>query len=240
LIAFRDANPIGGARMSVHRAALCCVAAKPAHWLLRYDDGKREIMMQWRNSAERFGVTAQTLHWLTAVCMLAAWLGGTFDDAFGRGGETQAQILALHWSFGLLVLAFACARAAWRAVDRPPAAVAGVAAWEHHGATLGHMLLYAVMLGLPVTGLFTAFAQDRVLSVFGLFVIPPLIGADRALARSIKDIHSLLGNVMLVLVGLHVLAALRHHFILRNPVLRRMLPLRSTPAGEMAPPSPRR
>jgi cytochrome b561 len=195
--------------------------------------------MQWRNTAERFGVTAQTLHWLTAICMLAAWLGGTFDDAFGRNDETQAQILALHWSFGLLVLAFACARGAWRAVDRPPAAVPGVAAWEHHAATLGHVLLYAVMLGLPLTGLFTAFAQDRVVSVFGLFTIPSTLGADRALARSIKSIHSLLGNVMLVLVGLHVLAALRHHFILRDPVLRRMLPLRSA-SGEAAPPSPQR
>jgi cytochrome b561 len=199
--------------------------------------------MQWRNSAERFGVTAQTLHWLTAVCMLAAWLLGTFDDAFGRGA-TQAQLLALHWSFGLLVLAFACGRAAWRAVDHPPAAVRGLAAWEHHAATLGHVLLYAVMLGLPLTGLFTAFAQNRVVSVFGLFVIPPLIGADRALGRSIKGIHSLLGNIMLAVVGLHVLAALRHHFILRDPVLRRMLPFgpaaARAAAGEAPPPSPRR
>jgi cytochrome b561 len=199
-----------------------------------------KISMQWRNTAERFGVTAQTLHWLTAVCMLAAWLGGTFDDAFGRNNATQAQILALHWSFGLLVLAFACARGAWRAVDRAPPALPGVAAWEHHAATLGHVLLYAVMLGLPLTGLFTAFAQDRVVSIFGLFTIPSMLGADRALARSIKNIHSLLGNIMLVLVGLHVLAALRHHFILRDPVLRRMLPLRSGAAGEAAPPSPRR
>jgi cytochrome b561 len=100
------------------------------------------------------------------------------------------------------------------------------------------------MLGLPLTGLFTAFAQNRVVAVFGLFVIPPLIGADRALARSIKGIHSLLGNIMLVLVGLHVLAALRHHFILRDAVLRRMLPFGSaTPTaaiGEATPPSPRR
>jgi cytochrome b561 len=204
-----------------------------------HDDDAGNTMMQWRNSAERFGATAQLLHWLTALFMLAAWLLGTFDDAFGRG-EPQARLLALHWSFGLLVLAFACARAAWRAVDRRPAAVPGVAAWEHHAATLGHLLLYAVMLGLPLTGLLTAFAQDRVVAVFGLFTIPPLIGAERALARSLKGIHELLGNVMLVLVGLHVLAALRHHFILHDPVLRRMLPFRPSATGEPTPPSLRR
>jgi cytochrome b561 len=199
-----------------------------------HDDDHSRGPMQWRNSAERFGVAAQTLHWLTALFMLLAWLLGTFEDAFPRG-EPRAQVLALHWSFGFLVLALACARAAWRVVDHLPAEVPGVPAWEHRVAGLAHLLLYAIMVGLPLTGLFTAYAQNRAVTVFGLFTIPPLIGPDRALGRTIKSVHELLGNAMLVLVGLHALAALRHHFILRDAVLRRMLPFGSA----ATPPSPR-
>src|SRR5262245_58447933 len=89
--------------------------------------------MQWRNSAQRFGLPAQLLHWLTALFMLTAWLLGTFDDAFPRG-EPRERALMVHFSFGLLVLACACARAAWRAVDHLPAEVPGVPAWEHRAA----------------------------------------------------------------------------------------------------------
>jgi cytochrome b561 len=179
--------------------------------------------MQWRNGADRFGATAQLLHWLTALFMLLAWLLGTFEDAFPRG-EPRAQALALHWSFGLLVLALACARAAWRAIDRLPPEVPGVAPWEHRVAGLAHLLLYAVMVALPLTGLVTAWAQNRGVTVFGLFTIPAAIAADRPLGRTLKGLHELIGNAMLLLVVLHALAALRHHFILRDAVLRRMLP----------------
>jgi cytochrome b561 len=233
LIAFRDATPLRASRISaiVRRGA---AGGEKCATIGVNDDDRSRGPMQWRNSAERFGLPAQLLHWLTALFMLLAWLLGTFKDTLPRGAPRE-QALALHWSFGFLVLALACARAAWRAVDHLPPEVPGVAAWEHRVAGLAHLALYAIMVGLPLTGLFTAYAQNRAVTVLGLFTIPPLIGADRALARSIKDVHELLGNAMLVLVGLHAAAALRHHFILRDAVLRRMLPF----AAAAPPPSPR-
>ncbi len=179
--------------------------------------------MQMRNSADRFGLPAQALHWLTALCMLAAWLLGTVVDEFPRG-EPRAQVLALHWSIGCLVLALALGRLAMRATDRPPDDPPTMARWEAGLARIAHLTLYAIMIALPLTGFATAFAQGRTVSIFGLFTVPAMIGADRALARSVKGVHELLANGMLAVAGFHALAALRHHFLLHDDVLRRMLP----------------
>jgi len=186
--------------------------------------------MQIRNSPDRFGLPAQALHWLTALCMLGAWLLGTTTDSFPRG-EPRAQALALHWSLGLLVLGFALARLALRATDTQPREPTTMARWEVIAAKAAHVLLYALMVALPLSGLATAFFQGRTVSVFGLFTVPALFERDRALGRSVKEIHELFANGMLVVAGLHALAALRHHFMLRDDVLRRMLPWTSGQRG---------
>ena len=179
--------------------------------------------MNLRNTADRFGLPAQALHWLTALCMFAAWVLGTIAEDFPRG-DPRDQVLSLHWSLGFLVLAFTLGRLALRASDTPPPEPSTMARWEVALARIAHLVLYAIMIALPVTGLATAAAQGRTASVFGLFTLPAMIGADRALARSVKGVHELLANGMLAVVALHALAALRHHFLLRDDVLRRTLP----------------
>jgi cytochrome b561 len=129
----------------------------------------------------------------------------------------------VHVVLGTLVLGFAAARLLWRLVNPRPALPAGTPDWRRLAARLVHLALYGVMLLLPTTGLLTAWLAGKEVSVFWIWVVPPLLGPDRALSHTFKEMHEPLGNVLLVLVGLHVAAALWHHFIWRDGVLRQML-----------------
>ena len=86
--------------------------------------------------------------------------------------------------------------------------------------------LYALLVAIPLSGVLMMAAKGRIFEVFGLFTMPPLMQLDRSLVHSLEEIHEVLANLMIGLVGLHTLAALMHQFVLKDGVMRRMLPFR--------------
>ena len=180
--------------------------------------------MQLRNTADRYGAIPQTLHWLTVALVLLAWLLGEFGDAFPKG-PARAGALYAHNSAGLAVLAVLALRVLWRAVDTPPPPEKTMfGAWLDLAARLAHYALYALLIAAPVVGIVLQFARGDALPVFGLFEIASPWPADRAFARSVKGVHELLANALVILAALHAAAALMHHFVLRDRTLTRMLP----------------
>lgn len=91
-------------------------------------------------------------------------------------------------------------------------------------AKAAHLALYALLIVIPLLGVLLTWLRGDALSFFGLFTIPAPFSPDRDTARSIKAVHSLLANGILILVGIHSLAALWHHFVRKDDVLKRMLP----------------
>lgn len=175
------------------------------------------------NTQDRYGLIARSLHWLAAACILAAWGLGQGVDAFPKAWEPG--VVAWHGSFGLIVIAALLVRLGWRMLDPPPPALPdrlGPLAVRAAHAT--HWLLYALMLAAPVVGIVLQFARGQPLSLFGLAEIASPWPRDRAFARSVKEVHELLSNAILVLAGLHAAAALMHHYVLKDDTLRRMLP----------------
>jgi cytochrome b561 len=104
--------------------------------------------------------------------------------------------------------------------------------WERWAAHASHFLLYALMLALPLTGWLRVSTDTLGIPTlwFGLFEIPHLpFPADDYLAHQAHDTHELLGDAMILLLLVHIGAALKHHFWDRDAVLKRMLPFTRVP-----------
>lgn len=179
--------------------------------------------MTMRNDAAGYGAIARTLHWASALFVALAWLLGNFVDDFPKAWEPS--VLYAHMTLGLALLALLLSRLGWRFGDPVPAAAeTAFSPWSDRLATLMQWLLYALLVAGPASGIVLEFARGQPLPVFGLFDIASPWPRDRAFARSVKEVHELIANALLVLASLHAAAALAHHYFLKDATLLRMLP----------------
>jgi cytochrome b561 len=158
-------------------------------------------------------------HWITAALVLLAWGMAQIIDFFPRG-ELRVDARSVHFVFGLALAVILCLRIANRATAgrKLPPAEGGVL---HLAAKGAHYGLYALMIAQLLLGI--AFALLRGDSVFNLFALGPL-PLDKSVKDTVGDLHGLIANIILILAGLHSAAALFHHFVRRDGVLRRMIP----------------
>lgn len=197
------------------------------------------------NSATRYGVVAMSLHWLIAVAVIALLALGMVMTRLPLGDPLKFDLYQLHKSIGILVFLLSCARLGWRLANPPPPLPLSLPDWERRAARITHTAFYLLMIVLPITGwmLVSASPWNIPTRPFGLFMLPhlPWFSTHPQKARledALIEVHSLGGWIFAALLALHVAAALRHHFILRNTVLRRMLPgreLESSAATEKQP-----
>lgn len=180
--------------------------------------------MQYRNSETGYGLISQTLHWLVVGLVVLTWVLGTFDDVLPKGGARAAGLF-VHLSAGLAILLILVLRLIWRFLDPPPRpepTILGV--WLDRAGRLAHYALYGLLVAVPIIGIVLQFARGDALPLFGLSEIPSPWAADRAFARSVKNVHELLAHALVILALLHAGAALVHHWVLGDRTLVRMLP----------------
>jgi cytochrome b561 len=172
--------------------------------------------------AERYGGVAKTLHWLIAVLVFTQLGIGKFADV---DAEESRQVFDWHTSLGLLVLVLMLVRLGWRLTHAVPSLPATTPVWQRGLARTTHLLFYVLLLALPVSGWLLTSAEGEAVRFLGLFPVPglPVTGGEEA-EEIFEEVHELLGNVLIALAALHVLAGWKHHFIDRDSVLRRMLP----------------
>ena len=169
-----------------------------------------------------YGPLARTLHWLAALCVIVAWLIGTFLDDLPKAAEPR--LMFVHMSLGLTILTVLLLRVGWRFARPVPALATTLGPALEFAARAMQWLLYALMLAVPVTGIVLEFARGQALPLFGVAEIASPWVRDRAFASSVKGVHELIADALLVLAALHAAAALFHHFILKDRTLLRMLP----------------
>lgn len=174
--------------------------------------------MSLLGNESRYGLVAQALHWATAILALAAWL---IAGAWGR--DETAPIMGVHQSIGFTVFILVLLRLVWRLFDkRPPKpAMPGLMAFA---ARFSHWLLYALMVAVPLSAIVGSWREGNALMIYG-GEIEPLISASRRIGHQILDIHHRLATVLIALAGLHAAAAIFHHLVLKDRVLRQMLPV---------------
>jgi cytochrome b561 len=178
------------------------------------------------NSENRYGTVAMGLHWLIAFAIIGLLAVGKYMHGLPDTDPDKFALYQMHKSFGITVFVLTLARVAWRFTQPVPALPASMPGWERLGARASHLLFYLLMLGLPLSG-WLRVSTDR-LGVptlwFGLLEVPHLPVVSDTLTHLAHDAHELLGNAMILLLLVHVGAALKHHFWNRDGVLKRMLP----------------
>ncbi|WP_176592394.1 cytochrome b [Sphingobium sp. EM0848] len=169
---------------------------------------------------DRYNHVARALHWIIAILILFNLVLGFAHDVLPR----DWQVMPVHKSVGLTVLALTVARLLWRFTHRAPRLPAEMPAWEKGAAHGTHFAFYAFMLVMPLTGWIMSSAGNRPLNWFFLFDVPKFaVSKGDAIVGISGETHEIIGFAWAALIVVHVLAALRHHFILRDNVLRRMI-----------------
>lgn len=175
---------------------------------------------------------AVTLHWLIALLILINICLGLAADSLP---ETWVRcVIDLHKSIGITVLGLFGARIIWRVTHKPPPFPPTLRSWERIAAHTVHILLYVLMLALPLSGWLHDSAWSQAANhPFKLYGIIPwfrfgfIMDLDPALKEQLHKIfgfvHTSLGYGLDVILGLHVLGALKHQFLDKEPEIQRML-----------------
>lgn len=174
--------------------------------------------------APRHPALSIVLHWMSALLIVAAFVLVLGRDYFDEKA-VRAALLTGHRSVGLLVLAITGLRLATR--NRRERLDSGQSGFEHLAARAVHIVLYVMMLALPLLGWALSSARGHAVSLFGMVDLPALVGRDVDLADQLADIHETLAWTLLGFACVHAAAALWHHFVRGDAVLRAMLPLRA-------------
>ncbi len=176
-----------------------------------------------RGKAARYGGVAKLLHWLTALLILVIVPVGLVMTRLD-GGPLQDRLFTLHESTGITILVLTVLRFLWRIGHGAPTHSTALAPIEVAASGAVHWLLYALLILMPVSGYIFVVAGDFPITWFDLFQVPRFLAKDEALSKLGETAHLTLQYAVYGAVGLHVAAALHHHFFKRNDVLSRMLP----------------
>jgi len=193
-----------------------------------------------KRSDTRYGIVAQAFHWATALFVLSAFIygpGGSEQRIYSPARDFERQ---LHETLGLCVFALVVLRVLWRTVDTRPDHLS-LARWMDIASKAVQGALYLLLFAVPLSAVAGAWLEGHPLTLLAGVQIQPLVGISHATGATIASIHIWLGDAILWLAGFHALAAIYHHFVLKDGVLVSMLPnwapLRQ-PKGDGQPPDP--
>ena len=173
---------------------------------------------------KKYTKTAMLLHWLTALLIICAfWLGITMVDMPGIT-PTKLRYFSWHKWLGITVLGLSCLRLLWRLTHRPPEYPLAMSTWQQQAASGLHILLYVLIFAIPVTGYLYSMAAGIPVIYLGIFPLPVLMQPNPELKPLLKLAHYLLNMTLFASFCLHVLAALKHHFIDRDGIFKRIFP----------------
>ena len=180
-------------------------------------------MAQWRNTSLAYGIVARGFHWLMALMIIGMLCVGFYMDGLPMSPD-KLRFYGLHKATGVLILALVSLRLLWRAANPVPALPSDMPVWQRWGAHLSHYGLYGLMFAMPLIGWTMSSAAGIPVSVFGWFSLPHLIGPSKELVDLTKALHFYGALALIALISAHAGAALYHHFIRKDTILKRMLP----------------
>lgn len=165
--------------------------------------------------------TAVTLHWLIAVLIFVTFPLGLYVEELTLS-PTKLKLISYHKWIGVTVFSLVLLRLLWRATHTPPPLPPTTPRWQQWASNAVHASLYVLMLAVPVSGWLMSSAKGVQTVWFGVLPLPDLVSKDKALGELLSEVHEVLSFTLMTLVLAHVAAALKHHFIDRDGLLRRM------------------
>ena len=175
-------------------------------------------------SPTRYAAPMRWMHWCVFALVLAAYIFINLFELFPRGSEARANILASHYLVGLAVLLLLLPRFWLRSRHLIPSIDPPLDRWAGLLGKTTHFALYVFLLVQPVLGVITLQVAGKPVRLFGFTIIPALMSTpDRDLSHLLEEIHGTIGTIFYWVIGLHILAALWHHWIRKDNTLRRMI-----------------
>ena len=173
------------------------------------------------NTVLRYSPPAIVLHWLLALLIFVTFPLGLYMADLPLSPD-KLKLYSYHKWIGITILMLASLRVMWRVTHTPPPLPGDLARWQRRTSQVVHGSLYLLILAIPLSGWLMSSAKGFQTVWFGVLPLPDLIGKDKALGELLAGVHQALNFTLLFLVILHVGAALKHHFIERQPFMQRM------------------
>lgn len=193
--------------------------------------------MQIENTKERWGTVQQTLHWVVAAAIAVQLIVGFRMAGLPDGDPGRALLLPLHTTTGLSILALVLFRLYWRTSHPVPTLPDTLTPSEKVLAHATHHVLYALLIVMPIVGYLLVSSYGVSIPFFGS-ELPPAIGESVHQQRALTGLHFAGAITLVILIALHITAAMRHAWSLRDGVMARMAPwLRSDGPTDLEPPS---
>lgn len=176
-------------------------------------------------ASSRYAPASIALHWLMLLVIIGVYAAINLHEAYPRGTAMRDTMKQWHFMLGLSVLLLVLIRIGVRLRQPAPPINPAPSAMQALFAKLVHLALYGFMIGMPIGGWMMLSAAGKPIPFFGL-TLPALVSPDKSLAGMIHEVHETIGTLGYGLIGLHALAALFHHYVLKDNVLLRMMPRR--------------
>ena len=170
---------------------------------------------------ERYTRVAIALHWFLAAAIVAGFIIG-LQQSDAPVSPTRVRWINYHKWIGITILTLSAVRLLWRLLHRPPALPASMQPWQRVASHTVHRGLYLFFFLVPLAGWAYSSALGFHVVYLGLIRLPDLAPKNKALAELLIQVHATLAWTLATLVGLHVAAALKHHLIDKDRLLRRM------------------
>ena len=181
--------------------------------------------MHIRNTASHYGIITQALHWGMFLMLSGMIILGFIMEEMSLSPE-KLNLIFWHKSFGITLLFLALLRLTWRLVNPSPALPSTTPTYQRLAAHITHYALYVFMLFIPLSGWLMSSAAKFPVPVFGWFTMPDLIAPDKDLMKLFHNLHGLAVYGLLAILIAHIGAALLHHFVFKDAILKRMITLK--------------
>ncbi len=164
-----------------------------------------------------------TLHWGSVIAVFFLFGLGLWMDDLDYYDPWYRTAPDIHKGVGVLFISLVFGRLVWRLVNTKPKENPGHKPWEKKIAGVAHWALYLLMILMLPTGYLITTASGQGLSVFDWFTLPPLVTNIDNLEDVAGEIHELFAYSLILLVILHAVGAVKHHFWDKDNTLKRML-----------------
>jgi len=163
------------------------------------------------------------LHWLMLLLFIGVYATVEGHEMFPEHSSTGELLMFWHFQLGYAIFVLVWLRLIFRLASNVPPAAPGLPPLMHQLARGMHILLYVLMILMPITGWLTLSAEGESTTFLGL-TIPMLGGLNHSFGEFVEEIHEIVGIAGYFLIGLHTVAALFHHYVLRDNTMHRIIP----------------
>lgn len=176
-----------------------------------------------KNTSDKYGVVAKAFHWGLFLLLTFSIIAGNVLASMPKGPE-KLEAAGMHKSFGAILLTLILLRLVWRLINETPKLPDDKTAIQTELAKGMHWALYGLMFAQPLAGILMSQAAGFPVSFFGLFEFPVFLAKNQELAKFFLGMHGTVWILLVLAVIGHAGAAMHHHFIKKDNVLKQMAP----------------